>query len=115
MDNRLADSVSYLTPVLQSVGITSAVQITLLTSGLGGRAFDKAFTTLLTNTSPAIWNLILSLFAALHVERFGRRPLFLISIAGMLASYAFVMGFSAGFAESHKASLGIAVIPFLFL
>ncbi|OWZ80453.1 sugar transporter [Cryptococcus neoformans Tu401-1] len=87
----------YLTPVLQSVGITSAVQITLLTSGL------------------AIWNLILSLFAALHVERFGRRPLFLISIAGMLASYAFVMGFSAGFAESHKASLGIAVIPFLFL
>lgn len=40
---------SYLTPVLQSVGITSAVQITLLTSGLGERAFVKAFATLLTH------------------------------------------------------------------
>lgn len=114
MDIRLTVSNSYLTPVLKSVGITSAVQITLLTSGLGEHTFDKAFVTLLTHI-PAIWNIILSFFAALHVERFGRRPLFLVSIAGMLASYAFVMGFSAGFAESHKASLGIAVIPFLFL
>ncbi|WWC89935.1 uncharacterized protein L201_004864 [Kwoniella dendrophila CBS 6074] len=87
----------YLTPVLRSVGITSSVQITLLTSGL------------------AIWNLILSTTAALNVERFGRRPLFLISIIGMLFSYCFVMGFSAGFATTHKKSLGSAVIPMLFL
>lgn len=49
MDIRLTVSNSYLTPVLKSVGITSAVQITLLTSGLGEHTFDKAFVTLLTH------------------------------------------------------------------
>lgn len=34
---------------------------------------------------------------------------------GMIVSYAFVMGFSAGFAETGSAALGIAAIPFLFL
>ncbi|UKZ91446.1 uncharacterized protein TrAFT101_006424 [Trichoderma asperellum] len=87
----------YLTPVLKTVGITSPVQITLLTSGL------------------AIWNLILAFAAALNVERFGRRPLFLVSIFGMLVSYCLVTGFSAGFASTKKSGLGIAVIPSLFL
>ncbi|RSL42468.1 hypothetical protein CEP54_015472 [Fusarium duplospermum] len=75
----------YLTPVLKTVGITSPVQITLLTSGL------------------AIWNLFLAFGAALNVERFGRRPLFLVSIFGMLVCYCFIMGFSAGFASTKKA------------
>ncbi|KAL2129612.1 hypothetical protein VTI74DRAFT_7527 [Chaetomium olivicolor] len=87
----------YLTPVLRSVGITSSLQIMLLTSGL------------------AIWNLILAFGAALNVERVGRRPLFLASLSGMLVSYCLVMGFSAGFASTNKAGLGIAVIPSLFL
>ncbi|CAG7560654.1 unnamed protein product, partial [Fusarium equiseti] len=87
----------YLTPVLRSVGITSPLQITLLTSGL------------------AIWNLILAFSAALNVERFGRRPLFLVSLVGMLIAYCLVMGFSAGFASTGKSGLGIAVIPSLFL
>ncbi|KAG4427175.1 hypothetical protein IFR05_017342, partial [Cadophora sp. M221] len=89
--------IGYLAPVLRSVGIVSPVRIMLLTSGL------------------AIWNLILAFGAAFNVERFGRRPLFLASIVGMLISYGFVMGFSAGFASSKKAGLGTAVIPFLFL
>lgn len=63
----------------------------------------------------AIWNLILAFGAAINVERFGRRPLFLVSIVGMLISYGFVMGLSAGFATSKKPGLGMAVIPFLFL
>ncbi|KAH7168188.1 general substrate transporter [Fusarium sp. MPI-SDFR-AT-0072] len=87
----------YLTPVLRSVGVTSPLQITLLTSGL------------------AIWNLILAFGAALNVERFGRRPLFLVSIIGMLLSYGVVMGISFGFASTKKSGMGIAVIPFLFL
>jgi hypothetical protein len=33
----------------------------------------------------------------------------------MIISYAFVMGFSAGFATTGKAALGVAAIPFLFL
>ncbi|CAG8898346.1 unnamed protein product [Penicillium egyptiacum] len=87
----------YLTPVLRSVGIESPVKLTLLTSGL------------------AIWNLILAFGAALNVERFGRRPLFLISIIGMLVSYVLVMGLSAGFAKSRSHALGTAVIPCLFI
>ncbi|KAF4156612.1 hypothetical protein CNMCM6069_006510 [Aspergillus lentulus] len=87
----------YLTPVLHSIGITSPVQITLLTSGL------------------AIWNLILAFGAALNVERFGRRPLFLVSIIGMLISYALIMGFSAGFATTGSHAMSIAVVPSIFL
>ncbi|EEU33855.1 uncharacterized protein NECHADRAFT_55927, partial [Fusarium vanettenii 77-13-4] len=87
----------YLTPVLKTIGITSPVQITLLTSGL------------------AIWNLFLAFGAAVNVERFGRRPLFLVSIFGMLLCYCFIMGFSAGFASTKKSGLGISVIPLLFL
>ncbi|RAL08766.1 putative MFS sugar transporter [Aspergillus homomorphus CBS 101889] len=87
----------YLTPVLRSVGIESSVQITLLTSGL------------------AIWNLILAFSAALNVERFGRRTLFFVSTAGMLVSYILVMGLSAGFATTQNFSIGIAVVPCLFL
>lgn len=63
----------------------------------------------------AIWNLVLAFGAALNVERFGRRPLFLVSIFGMLVCYCFIMGFSAGFASTKKSGLGIAVIPLLFL
>ncbi|KAF7133887.1 hypothetical protein CNMCM5793_005353 [Aspergillus hiratsukae] len=87
----------YLTPVLHSIGITSPVQITLLTSGL------------------AIWNLILAFGAAFNVERFGRRPLFLVSTLGMLISYGLIMGFSAGFATTRSHALSIAVIPSIFL
>ncbi|GFF57348.1 sugar transporter (hexose transporter [Aspergillus udagawae] len=87
----------YLTPVLHSIGITSPVQIMLLTSGL------------------AIWNLILSFGSALNVERFGRRPLFLVSIIGMLVSYCFIMAFSASFATTKNHAVSIAVVPSIFL
>lgn len=63
---------------------------------------------------PAIWNLLTALTAALNVERVGRRPLFLVSITGMMVSYSLVMALSAGFATKKLPSLGIAVIPFLF-
>ncbi|KAF4218822.1 hypothetical protein CNMCM5878_004418 [Aspergillus fumigatiaffinis] len=87
----------FLSPILKSVGITSAVQITLINSGL------------------ALWNLILAGSAAVYCDKAGRRPLFLTSVAGMLCSYVVVMGLSAGFANTKQHSLGIAVIPFLFI
>ncbi|KAF7133885.1 hypothetical protein CNMCM5793_005351 [Aspergillus hiratsukae] len=87
----------YLSPILKSVGVTSPVQITLINCGL------------------ALWNLIFASSAAVYCDKVGRRPLFLASVAGMLGSYVVVMGLSAGFANTKHASLGIAVIPFLFI
>jgi nitrate/nitrite transporter NarK len=55
------------------------------------------------------------MIAGANCDRFGRRPLFLVSTGGMIISYAFVMGFGAAFAQTGKSSLGIAAIPFLFL
>lgn len=87
----------------------------LLTSGLGKFQSLRSSVHRLMQVVIAIWNLILAFGAALNVERFGRRPLFLVSIFGMLVSYSLVMGFSAGFASTKKSGLGIAVIPSLFL
>jgi MFS family permease len=61
-----------------------------------------------------MFNLVIALFAGFNVERFGRRPLFLTSIIGMMLSYCFVTGLSAGFAQTGARGLGIAVLPFLF-
>ncbi|KFY50102.1 hypothetical protein V495_00348 [Pseudogymnoascus sp. VKM F-4514 (FW-929)] len=87
----------FLSPVLVSVGIDSPVQITLINAGL------------------ALWNLLLASTAAVYCDKAGRRPLFLTSVAGMLCSYVVVMGLSAGFAQTKLSSMGIAVIPFLFV
>jgi MFS family permease len=87
----------YLAPVLRSVGITSPIQITLINAGL------------------AVWNLILAVTASVNVDKWGRRPLFLISLVGMMCVYAILTGLSAGFVSTRNAQMGIAVIPFLFL
>ncbi|KAB8073073.1 hexose transporter protein [Aspergillus leporis] len=87
----------FLSPILKSVGVTAPVQITLINSGL------------------ALWNLILAGIAAVYCDKAGRRPLFLVSIVGMLCAYIVVMGLSAGFANTKQHPLGIAVIPFLFI
>ncbi|KAJ5462934.1 sugar transporter [Penicillium sp. IBT 31633x] len=87
----------FLSPILKSVGVTAPVQITLINAGL------------------ALWNLILASITSVYCDKAGRRPLFLGSITGMFCSYIIVMGLSAGFANTKQASMGIAVIPFLFI
>ena len=86
----------YLSPVLKTVGVTDPNQLTGINAGL------------------ALWNLILAEWAGLKCDQYGRRPLFLASTIGMIVSYSFVMGFSAGFATTGNSALGIAAIPFLF-
>jgi hypothetical protein len=49
------------------------------------------------------------------VDRLGRRKLFLISGFGMLLGYVCITGLSGSFAETGITSVGIAVIPFLFI
>lgn len=87
----------YLAPALDTIGVTSVTEKTLISGFL------------------QIWNLILAVGAALCVDRLGRRTLFLTSCSGMLVSYIIISGLSGSFAGSGKAAIGTAVIPFLFI
>ncbi|OAL28490.1 hypothetical protein AYO20_09438 [Fonsecaea nubica] len=87
----------YLALVLQTVGITSVTDQTLISGCL------------------QIWNLIIAVAAAFSVEKLGRRMLFMTSCIGMLVSYVIITGLSGSFANTGKGATGIAVIPFLFL
>lgn len=90
-------TVSYLAPVLRTVGITDPLIITGINAGL------------------AAWNMVCSLGLGTQSERIGRRPMWIISNAGMGFGFCFIMGFAAGFANTGNQSLGIAVIPFIFI
>lgn len=87
----------YLAPVLETVGITSVTQQTMISGFL------------------QLWNLILAVSAAVSVDRVGRRVLFLTSCLGMLASYIAITGLSGSFAHTGASGTGVAVIPFLFI
>jgi len=87
----------YLAPILESVGITSSVSQASINLGL------------------QIWNALLAAAGALAAERYGRRPLWLISACGMLASFIVVTALSAVFAEQHIKAAGSAVVAFLFV
>ena len=87
----------YLAIVLRTVGITSVTHQTLIAGML------------------QIWNLLLASAAALSVDKLGRRPLFLASTSIMLLGYILVTALSGSFAEMGSPSIGIAVIPFLFV
>ncbi|KAF5985074.1 hexose transporter [Fusarium coicis] len=90
--------VSYYLPlVLQTVGITSVTNQTLI------------------NACLQLWNLLWACGAAVSVERLGRRPLFLTSAITMLISYIVITGLSGSFASTANASVGTAVVPFLFI
>jgi hypothetical protein len=67
------------------------------------------------NGGLAVWNLILAYIGSINAERAGRRGLFLISTIGMLASYVVITGLSGSFATTNSASVGTAVVPFLFI
>lgn len=83
--------------MLELVGITNAGEQSGINGGL------------------AVWNLILAYIGSINAERAGRRGLFLISTIGMLASYVVITGLSGNFAMTNSASVGTAVVPFLFI
>lgn len=87
----------YLVPILRTVGITQAPQ----TAGINGGL--------------AIWNWFVSLTGASLVERFGRRPLFITSFCGMLASFILILGLSGGYDATKNSNTGIAMVPFIFV
>jgi hypothetical protein len=111
----------YLSIILNSVGITSVDDQTLISACL------------------QVWNLIWAVTAALLVERLGRRLLFMTSVSAccckfvdcvpenslltnspskavvMLVSYIIITGLSGSFASTGDSATGLAVIPFLFM
>ncbi|KAF5004880.1 hypothetical protein FDECE_8662 [Fusarium decemcellulare] len=90
--------VSYYLPlVLDSVGLKTVTEQTLISACLN------------------VWNLLWACAAAVGVDRLGRRFLFLSSATIMLVSFIIATGLSASFAQSGSSSVGLAVVPFLFI
>jgi len=88
---------SYLAPVLNNVGIIDPLTVTGINAGL------------------AAWNMVASLTFGAYSEEMGRRPMWIISNAGMGFGFAFIMGFAAAFANTGNTNFGLAVIPFIFI
>ena len=87
----------YLAPILESVGIKDPSQQALINLGL------------------QVWNAIMAINGAFAAEKFGRRPLWLISASGMLVSFSIVTALSAVYAEKSDPAAGKAVIGMLFV
>lgn len=67
------------------------------------------------NGGLAVWNFLCALTGAGMVERFGRRSLFLFALCGMLASFILITGLSGGYAGTGVQSVGISMVPFIFV
>lgn len=88
----------YLGLVLKQVGITDPTQQSLLNGGL------------------QIFNMLSAMFCgAMLVDRLGRRTLFLWSAAGMCITYVIWTALNARFTATGSRSIGLAVLPFLFI
>ncbi|GLA36724.1 hypothetical protein AnigIFM63309_003048 [Aspergillus niger] len=87
----------YLSLILDSVGVTSVRDQTLISACL------------------QMWDLIFAALGAFLIDRLGRRPLFLASAVIMFVSYVMVTALSGSFKATNNAATGAAVIPFLFI
>jgi MFS family permease len=87
----------YLTLVLDTIGITTVSQQTLI------------------NALLQIYNWFFALSAAVFIDRIGRRPLWLISAGGMTISYIVWTVLSERFAATKDAGIGKGVLAFIFL
>ncbi|CAI7626997.1 unnamed protein product [Penicillium pancosmium] len=87
----------YLAPILKTVGITSSSQ----QAGI--------------NLALQAWNGLSALGGAFATEKFGRRPLWLLSTAMMFVFFGLVTALSGIFAEKHIKAAGSASVAMLFL
>ncbi len=87
----------YLNIVIDSIGITDPDQ------------------QLLINGALTSYNLVQNLFFSFFVDRWGRRPIILVSTVGMLVAYVFWTVLSARYAMAADASLGNGVLAMIFI
>lgn len=81
----------YLVPILRTVGITAPPQ----TAGINGGL--------------AVFNWFVAMTGATLVERFGRRPLFLFSLAGQLFCFIMLTGLAGGYDATKIAAMGVSM------
>ncbi|KAL2406685.1 Lactose permease [Exophiala dermatitidis] len=88
----------YLHDILQSVGITTSHDQSVINGGL------------------QIWSFLVAVgFSALLVDKFGRKKLFMIAGVGMLVTFSIWTGCSAVYAQTGNKGAGGAVIAMIFL
>jgi MFS family permease len=87
----------YLSPALKLVGITDSTDIAGINGGL------------------AVWSLFWAYAGAMSAERVGRRFLWITGTAGMCATYIVMTGLSGSFAANPTHSVGLAVVPMMFI
>ncbi|KAF7588267.1 hypothetical protein BBP40_005953 [Aspergillus hancockii] len=88
----------YLHSILNSVGIESAHDQSIINGGL------------------QIWSFLVAIgFSSFLVDVLGRRMLFMIAGVGMLISFSIWTGCSAAYAQSGDSGAGSAVIAMIFL
>ncbi|KAK4052612.1 hypothetical protein OIO90_004240 [Microbotryomycetes sp. JL221] len=87
----------YIVPILRSNGITSPTQLTSINGGL------------------SIFCWFVSMAGASTVEKFGRRPLFLASIVGMLVCFIIITGTSGAYASTKDKATGLVIVPMVYL
>lgn len=87
----------YLHSILDSVGITSSYDQTIINGCL------------------TIWSLIVSCVACMFVDKVGRRPLFISAAVGMLVVFTIWTACSAVYSRTGSTSAGSAVVAMIFL
>lgn len=87
----------YLNKVFETIGITNKTEQLLISAFLN------------------VWSAINAISGGLFCDKAGRRPLFLISTAGMLVFFILQTVCSAQFAIHGNKAAGNAVVAFLFL
>ena len=72
-------------------------------------------TPLLSAAIQYIINVIMTIPAILYVDKWGRRPIYLVSTAGTLITYVIWTACSAKYADTNETSYGSGVLAMIFL
>ncbi|KAK3402416.1 MFS general substrate transporter [Sordaria brevicollis] len=81
----------------------------------GGAGITEQSQKLAISTGKIILDLIVTIFAALNVDRFGRRPLFLISTCGMVVSFACWTATGAVYEYSNETNMTSGYTQLVFI
>ena len=69
---------------------------------------------LLINAINPIFSMIAAIYGAVCLDRFGRRPMMLISLLGCLFSYIMLTAFTAATPQNPNVAYGVIVFIYLF-